>query len=513
VVFLQHAGFFAVESIAVHPSYVFPTADVAVLKLGQPVTAIRPSAINTVQSPPDGSNGTIVGFGRSGGSSFDYGLKRVGAVVTETFGCDLDQVCWEFENPIGPPGEDANSCNADSGGPLFWDAGSGDVVAGTVSGGLNLNCDANDYSYNANIFFYRSYIAAEGGADLGQTSCGGGPQVGDPEVTVTPIEGSLSGADTSDVWPTAVDAGTTSLRVALNAGEQSSSDFDLYVRYGAAPTTTDFDCKADGSNQFGYCEITNPAAGTWYVLVNRVSGAASYQVTVTEIAAGCHAGNEGSPCDDGNPCTGDDTCTASVCVGTAVPNGTPCDDGVSCTSVDLCQGGTCVGSETPRAGCFAPVGPRASKILMKNASDGNRDLITWTWKRGEATSKTDFGDPTAAAAHDLCIYDESGGASSVIFQLHIPAGAAWEETSPGYDYSDPTGAVGGLRRASFRGSPIDGRSRIRINLKGADLTLPGLPLDQDDQVTVQLVGENACWGADYSSATSNLSTRFRATSD
>ena len=101
----------------------------------------------------------------------------------------------------------------------------------------------------------------------------------------------------------------------------------------------------------------------------------------------------------------------------------------------------------------------------------------------------------------------------MIFELHVPPGAAWDESSVGYDYSDPSGAVGGLRRASFRGSPIDGRSRIKVNLKGSGLTLPGLPLDQDDQVTVQLVGENACWEATYSSATSNLSTRFRATSD
>ena len=249
-VFLQHAGFFEVVSIAVHPSYDFPGADVAVLKLGQPVTAIRPTPINTVQSPPDGSSATIVGFGRSGGGTFDYGLKRVGAVETEAFGCGADQVCWEFDSPIGPPGEDANTCNADSGGPLFWDAGAGDVVAGITSGGLSVSCDPNDFSYDANVFSYRSFIQAAGGADLAETSCGDGPQVGDPQVAVTPIEGSLSGSNPNDTFAIAVGEGATSLRVALNASEQSSSDFDLYIRQGSPPTTAQFDCKGDAPNQY-----------------------------------------------------------------------------------------------------------------------------------------------------------------------------------------------------------------------------------------------------------------------
>ena len=100
------------------------------------------------------------------------------------------------------------------------------------------------------------------------------------------------------------------------------------------------------------------------MLVNRSSGAGSYQVTATEIAAGCDGGNEGSPCDDDNPCTEDDTCTASACVGTAVANGTPCDDARSCTSVDVCQAGACVGGETPHLDCLTPVAPRASTLVL-----------------------------------------------------------------------------------------------------------------------------------------------------
>ncbi|HVH05727.1 MAG TPA: PPC domain-containing protein, partial [Myxococcota bacterium] len=74
------------------------------------------------------------------------------------------------------------------------------------------------------------------------------------------------------------------LRVALNATEERGADVDLYVRFGAAPTTTEWDCRAYGSNQWGYCEFPSPAAGTWYVLVKRYAGTSTYQVTATLFA-------------------------------------------------------------------------------------------------------------------------------------------------------------------------------------------------------------------------------------
>ena len=81
-VFLPHAGLFSVSSISLRTDYDFPVADVAVLKLAAPVSGISPTPINTIQSPPFSTSGTIVGFGTSGGASDDSGLKRSGDVVT-----------------------------------------------------------------------------------------------------------------------------------------------------------------------------------------------------------------------------------------------------------------------------------------------------------------------------------------------------------------------------------------------------------------------------------------------
>lgn len=512
IVFLQHAGFFLIESIAVHPSYNFPTADVAVLRLAQPVTGIRPTPINTLQKPPAGTTGTIAGFGRSGGGSFDYGLKRFGRVTTTASGCAADQICWSFESPLGPPGEDSNTCNADSGGPLFWDSPAGEVVAGITSGGLAANCDPYDLAFDADVFTYRTYIQAQGGADLGQTSCGPGPQVGDAQIALSSFQGSLSPGNPDDLWSFVVPAGTTALRVALNASEQSGADFDLYVKQGSPATVASFDCKADGPNQYGFCEHTNPATGSWYARVQRYSGSGPYQLTATAIGATCHPGNEGSPCDDGNPCTGNDSCQSSICIGAPVPDGTPCDDSAGCTTADRCEAGSCAGSEAPRGDCVAPVAPRASTLLLKRQSTGKR-LLLWSWRRGGATSKSAFGDPVAHESYDLCLYDETAGGSSLVLAVDIPAGSGWQESSTGFDYTDTSGAAAGLRRIRLRASAVDGRSRIKLRAMGAALPIPTLPLAQDSTVTLQLVGANACWESRFSSATRNHAEQFRARSD
>ncbi len=156
VVFLQHAGFFSVASISVHPDFDFPVADVAVLKLATPVTGVAPAPINVARDPAAGTTGTIVGFGRTAGA-FDYGIKRRG--VVELAPCTdgisgTTSVCWDFLDPIGLPGEDSNTCNGDSGGPLFVDYGCGSTVAGITSGGTSATCDATDHSYDANVYNY-----------------------------------------------------------------------------------------------------------------------------------------------------------------------------------------------------------------------------------------------------------------------------------------------------------------------------------------------------------------------
>ena len=285
-VYLPHAGIVPVASIAVRPDFAFPVGDVAIVKLAQPVNGIRPSAIDTTAAPPDGTAGTIVGFGRSSGSTFDYGLERFGAVTTGAcppLVSPTTSVCWTFDAPLGPAGTDSNTCNGDSGGPLFVDLGAGPVVAGVTSGGTSSDCEPTDQSYDANVFPYRSWIASQVGADLGAGACGALPPIGDAATTTIDLPGTLSSSAPEGRASFDVPAGTTLLRVAMNALDDGVANFDLYVKPGEPPTPASFACARTGTGQFAVCDLPDPAAGTWHVLVERVTGGGAYQLTATRF--------------------------------------------------------------------------------------------------------------------------------------------------------------------------------------------------------------------------------------
>lgn len=186
-VYLQHGGIFDVGSVVVNPAFDFGTAsDVAVLTLSNPVTGIVPTPINTSGTPPLGTFGDIAGFGITSGVNDDLGLKREGSVVSAS--CfDLvpepAHICWAFADPVGAPGTDSNTCNGDSGGPLFMNIGGSDAVAGVTSGGFNSNCQPPDLAFDANVFENRTFIQ-NAAADLSPIACGPLSEVGAPETEV-----------------------------------------------------------------------------------------------------------------------------------------------------------------------------------------------------------------------------------------------------------------------------------------------------------------------------------------
>lgn len=185
-VFLQHGGIFTVDSIVVHPAFLFGERnDVAVVTLSAPVTGISPTAINTSGSPLHGSTGRIAGFGITNGTQDDLGIKRSGGVSTA--GCngqvpEPDHVCWFYDKPLGLPGDNSNTCSGDSGGPLFIDFGGGDVVAGVTSGGLSSSCLPSDLSFDTDVYVNREFITNN--ADLSNPTCGSISQVGDVNTMV-----------------------------------------------------------------------------------------------------------------------------------------------------------------------------------------------------------------------------------------------------------------------------------------------------------------------------------------
>lgn len=355
-VFLQHAGIVSVAAVVRHPDFLpdqFPKHDIAVLKLAAPVTGIEPSAIAASDPLPLlPLSGTIVGFGQTQGGAFDYGLKRAGAVLVES--CPVipnvsegDVLCWGFFTPVGPPGTDSNTCNGDSGGPLFVDLGGGTVLGGVTSGGSTQSCLADDVSFDANVYTYRDFVLAQLGADS-TTTCGGLPAAGGPDAPVVSFAGALDASYPTETYTIAVPDGADLLRVTLNGRDDGVFDPDLYVKAGPDASPDSFDCAANGASAFGECAFAAPAPGTWSLAVHRAAGAGRYQVTATLFGgtnATCGNGVRefGESCDgaDAESCPGecaaDCTCPGPVCGNGVREQGEACDGNDAALCPDACS--------------------------------------------------------------------------------------------------------------------------------------------------------------------------------
>ena len=281
LVYFHHAGAFSVASILVHPAFVFGQAsDLAVIRLGAPVTGVAPSSIDTTAKPGPGAAGVIVGFGLTEDPASAAGIKQAGDVVVAACGAAgidaASHVCADLSAPLGAPGTDSGPCHGDSGGPLFVDLGAGPAIAGTVSGGdsRSFNCAPPEHLWFADVFRDRAWIQGAAGADLGTGACGGLPAAGGPDAPSAVAVGTLSPAHTSDTLPIAVPAGVARLRVGLTAENIVGTHAALYLRRGSPPTAASFACKStDGTGILAFCEVAAPAAGTWYALVDGGSGA------------------------------------------------------------------------------------------------------------------------------------------------------------------------------------------------------------------------------------------------
>ena len=293
VVFLQHSGFSDISDIRTHPDWNGNTRtspDLAVLTLRPAVTGIRPVHINDVQKPPPGVPGLITGFGSTAGAPYPgIGLKRWGRIVTSACdqGSDAIHTCWDFTAPIGPPSDDSTFCWGDIGGGLIVNPqGIGERFAAAFSDIDRADCQADNTSWNPDIFAARQWIASVAGADLQSQACGNLPQAFDADTQIFGNQETLTAQENGHVFGVNVPAGASALRVALNGNLASAQDFDLYVWHELTPTT-DFDCVSiNDGHSFEYCEIPLPASGVWMFGVDRFAGAGEYQLSASVLGAG-----------------------------------------------------------------------------------------------------------------------------------------------------------------------------------------------------------------------------------
>jgi hypothetical protein len=326
--YFQHAGFIPIESAVRHPVYaayfdegigdwftVTRQEDIALIKLATRVPGITPASINTLQTPGPGTAGFTVGFGRDSlsevsSSQQNMGIKRSGSMTLAA--CQdptlspYDVLCWDPSEVIGAPGEDVSTCNVDSGGPLFIDQSGLRVVAGITKGAIMpmAKCTPPVEAFDTNVFRHHQWIAqtvtALGGIDLSVKSCNLLPHLEEDAVAgvcngtawfedelprVCGFDGELSSTLTQSLHQFQVPANTKQLRVSLNGVSRVSNPVDVsfYVRRGAPPTTSVYDCAGVATGNFATCKFDSPQSGTWYALAVRVTGTVAYQITATQF--------------------------------------------------------------------------------------------------------------------------------------------------------------------------------------------------------------------------------------
>ncbi|MEM3341477.1 MAG: clostripain-related cysteine peptidase [Thermoplasmata archaeon] len=91
--------------------------------------------------------------------------------------------------------------------------------------------------------------------------------------------GSLSASGASANYVIAVPSGQTSLVVVLDGPD--GQDFDLYVKYNSAPTTSSYDARGYTSSADETCTISNPQAGNHYIMVRSYRGSGSFTIKAT----------------------------------------------------------------------------------------------------------------------------------------------------------------------------------------------------------------------------------------
>jgi hypothetical protein len=179
----------------------------------------------------------------------------------------------------------------------------------------------------------------------------------------------------------------------------------------------------------------------------------------------------------------------------------------------------------PQAECHGPAQARKAKLTLKDAKKDAGDTLVWSWLKGQATDAAAFGDPLTTDSSALCIYDESGAASTLVFKATAPAGATcganqacWRKLGKkgegaGYAYEDAAGASDGLAEMLLKPG-ANKKAQIAVTAKGKNLAVPPLPLALPARVQLQTTN-GGCWEATYSAkgAKKNNARRFKAKAD
>ncbi|AOW75750.1 peptidase S8 [Colwellia sp. PAMC 20917] len=138
------------------------------------------------------------------------------------------------------------------------------------------------------------YITANGCDGSGGDTGGGGGKIPDTVLENGQVKTELTAATGNDlVFTMEVPAGATDINFAMTGG---SGDADLYVKFGAEPTDSVYDCRPYKSGNVESCASTQ-AGGTYYVRLKAYSDFAGVSLTGSYTEPTTGGGNTINPID------------------------------------------------------------------------------------------------------------------------------------------------------------------------------------------------------------------------
>jgi hypothetical protein len=144
--------------------------------------------------------------------------------------------------------------------------------------------------------------------------------------------------------------------------------------------------------------------------------------------------------------------------------------------------------------------------------DARKDRVSWSWREGDSTDPSQFGDPVAGGTgYDLCVYADDAllVGASVSGAALCDGVPCWRALKRGFLYRNARAPLGMSRLRMGTGAS---GTRIRATSLHPGLALEGA-IAGADAFTVQLVRSDsptACWTARLESLKLASSERLRA---
>jgi cysteine-rich repeat protein len=190
------------------------------------------------------------------------------------------------------------------------------------------------------------------------------------------------------------------------------------------------------------------------------------------------------------------------------------DQGEECDDHNVDDGDCCASNCTypgPVATCLAP---GASRLNAKDTTGNTSDRLQWRWM-GEGVAAGDFGD-SPGETYTLCISDTTGGTPRLVTSLELSASGRWNGSTGNWQYEDRYGVESGITKASLRvksSGVVDLRVIARgVNIPQFEPFSDAQFFHQDGRVVVQLfrLGSPTCWSSEFTTSSTNTSSRFSA---